>query len=128
MSCKIEIDPFNKKAGKLCYLMMTQDAASLEARVCTSDTVLNKNGIDKVLFSVYDPVHGNNDLHSTTSFATFGSSVNLQINEIVDENGKTWLCLDDQSIVVKRDGQQITVLGKELKETDEIVGYVEDVA
>lgn len=125
MGCKIRVDPHNKKAGKLCYLMMTQDAASLEARVCCSDTALNDSGIDKVLFSVYDPVHGNGDLHSTTAWNTFCDSVNLQINEIEDEKGNKWLCLDNQYLKVKRNGQEIQVLGKDLMESDEVVGYID---
>ena len=124
MSCKIKVDPHNKKAGKLCYLLMTQDAASLEARVACSDTALNDSGIDPVLYSVYDPVKGSGDLHSQTSFNTFGASINLQINEIYDDaTGKTWLCLDTQKIKINRDGKEMVVLGKDLLETDTIVDY-----
>ena len=46
MACKIRIDPYNKEAGKRCYVLITQDAASLEARVATADTALNDDGID----------------------------------------------------------------------------------
>lgn len=126
MACKIRVDKFNKKAGRLCYLLMTQDAASLEARVATSDTALNDSGIDPTLFAVYDPVHGNGDLHSQTSFNTFGKSIDLQINEVTDENGKVWLVVDVQKIWIKRDGNPMLILGSDLKETDEIVGYEED--
>lgn len=121
----LDIDPYNKKAGRLCYLLMTQDAASLEARVATADTAINENGIDEVLYSVYDPVKGNGDLHSQTAFNTFCKSINMQINEITDENGKVWLCIDSQSMKIKRDGQEMTVKGDEILETDEILSYVE---
>ena len=125
---KIHIDVFNAKAGRLCYLLMTQDAASLEARVATSDTALNSSGIDKTLFDVYDPKAGfGEDLHSMTSFNTFGKSIDLQINEIVDEDGKTWLCLDDaQKMWVERGGNRVLVTGREILETDKILGYEED--
>lgn len=125
--CKIKVDYYNKKAGKLCYLMMTQDAASLEARVATSDTALNPQGIDKTLAAVYDPNSGfGEDLHSMTSFNTFAKSTNMQINEIVDEKGKTWLCVDVQNLWIMRDNKPMLVSGTELKETDKIIGYEED--
>ena len=104
---------------------MTQDAASLEARVACSDTALNTDGIDPVLYSVYEPVKGSGDLHSQTSFNTFGASINLQINEIEDEKGNKWLCLDNQALKVKRNGQEMQVLGKDLLETDEVLGYTD---
>lgn len=119
----IDIDYYNKKAGRLCYLLMTQDAASLEARVATSDTALNESGIDKTLYAVYDPVHGNGDLHSQTAFNTFCKSINMQINEAVDENGKTWLYLDSQLLKVNRNGTEVVVKGSEILETDTILDY-----
>ena len=119
----IEIDPFDKAAGRLCYLMMTQDAASLEARVATADTALNASGIDKTLISVYDPVHGNGDMHSQTAFNTFCKSINMQINEVEDDNGKTWLYIDDQLMKIKRNQQEMVVKGSEIVDSDEIVGY-----
>lgn len=128
MSCKIRVDKYNKEAGKLNYLMMTQDAASLEARVATSDTALNPEGIDPVLSSVYDPKAGlGEDLHSMTGFNVFCGSINMQVNEITDENGKVWLCLDNgQNIYIEREGKKMLVEGKDIKETDKILGYPED--
>jgi hypothetical protein len=120
---RIEYEPNSARAGKLCYLLMTQDAASLEARVATSDTALNPSGIDKTLYNVYDPVHGNGDLHSQTAFNTFCKSINMQINEAVDENGKTWLYLDSQMLKVNRNGTEIVVKGSEILETDTILDY-----
>lgn len=125
--CKIKVDYYNKKAGKLCYLMMTQDAASLEARVATSDTALNPKGIDKTLASVYDPESGlGEDLHSMTSFNTFAKATNMQIMEIEDDEGKKWLCVDVQNLWVERDGKPQLVAGSDLRETDKILGYEED--
>ena len=49
----------------------------------------------------------------------------MQINEITDEAGKTWLCIDTQSMKIKRDSQELTVKGDEILETDEILGYVD---
>lgn len=121
----ISIDYFNAEAGRLCYLLMTQDAASLEARVATADTALNDDGIDETLYSVYDPVNGIGDLHSQTAFNTFCKSIDMQINEITDDSGKTWLCIDMQKMRVKRNGEEIAVPGDQIQETDEILGYVE---
>ena len=124
-SVKITVDPYSKKGGKLCYYLMTQDAASLEARVATSDTAINDDGIDKDLYSVYDPVNGTGDLHSQTAFNTFCKSINMQMNEVVDDNGKTWLYIDSQSMKIKRNGEEMVVVGEEILETDEIVDYVD---
>lgn len=127
MACKIRVDKFNKKAGRLCYLLMTQDAASLEARVATSDTALNESGIDQTLFSVYDPKSGlGEDLHSMTGFSTFCKSLNMQVNEVTDGDGKVWLIVDIQKIWVERDGEKKLITGAELKETDKILAYEED--
>lgn len=129
MACKIRIDPNSKEAGKRCFVLITQDAASLEARVATSDTALNDSGIDPVLAEVYrqgSPF--GEDLHSVTSFNTFAGSINLQINEIENESdGKTYLVLDEQQIVIKRDGNQVVTKGSKLQPSDDIVGYIEDI-
>lgn len=126
-SISIDIDYYNAKAGRLCYLLMTQDAASLEARVATSDTALNESGIDQTLFSVYDPNSGlGEDLHSMTGFSTFCKSLNMQVNEVTDEDGKVWLIVDIQKIWVERDGEKKLITGAELKETDKILAYEED--
>lgn len=128
MGCKIRIDLYNKKAGRLCYLLTTADAASLEARVATSDTALNPKGIDPVLKSVYDPNSGmGEDLHSMTGWNTFCKAVNLQTLEITDEKGKVWLCQpESQKLWIYRDEKPILILGQDLKETDKILGYMED--
>lgn len=126
-SIGIDIDYYNAKAGRLCYLLMTQDAASLEARVATSDTALNESGIDQTLFSVYDPNSGlGEDLHSMTGFSTFCKSLNMQVNEVTDGDGKVWLIVDIQKIWVERDGEKKLITGAELKETDKILAYEED--
>lgn len=126
-SVSIDIDYYNAKAGRLCYLLMTQDAASLEARVATSDTALNESGIDQTLFSVYDPNSGlGEDLHSMTGFSTFCKSLNMQVNEVTDEDGKVWLIVDIQKIWVERDGEKKLITGAELEETDKILAYEED--
>lgn len=126
-SISIDIDYYNAKAGRLCYLLMTQDAASLEARVATSDTALNESGIDQTLFSVYDPNSGlGEDLHSMTGFSTFCKSLNMQVNEVTDEDGKVWLIVDIQKIWVERNGEKKLITGAELKETDKILAYEED--
>lgn len=126
-SISIDIDYYNAKAGRLCYLLMTQDAASLEARVATSDTALNESGIDQTLFSVYDPNSGlGEDLHSMTGFSTFCKSLNMQVNEVTAEDGKVWLIVDIQKIWVERNGEKKLITGAELEETDKILAYEED--
>ena len=129
MACKIRIDPYNKEAGKRCYVLITQDAASLEARVATADTALNDDGIDPVLSKVYERGSENGeDLHSVTSWNTFAKSIDLQINEVVDEDsGTTYLVLDEQDIVIKRNGVQGIVKGAGLQPSDSIVGYIEKI-
>ena len=126
MSCKIVVEPFSKVAGRKIDLLLTQDAASLEARVATSDTALNDDGIDKMLFAVYDPNSGyGEDLHSMTAFNTFCKSVDMQVNEVEDEKGKKWIFVDSQKMKIKRNGQEMTVSGSDIVETDEIVDYGE---
>ena len=49
----------------------------------------------------------------------------MQINEVVDENGKTWLYLDTQSMQIERDGQVLAVKGNEILETDKILDYAD---
>lgn len=123
----IETDPFSSEAGKLCYLLMTQDAASLEARIATADTALNEDGIDPVLFNVYDPKSGyGEDLHSATGLSVFCTATGMQINEVEDEKGKTWLYADNQEMLIKRNGKELKVKGSDIVETDEILSYVED--
>lgn len=125
MSCKIKVDKFNKVAGKRVFKLCTTDAKSLEARVVTSDTVLNESGMDPVLTKVYDPNSGyGEDLHSATSFATFGGSINLQINEVTDDKGKDWLFIDKQRLEVMRNGQKQIVEGSDIQDTDEILNYI----
>ena len=123
---KIKVDVYNKEAGKRDYLLMTQDAASLEARVATADTALNASGIDKTLYSVYAPKTGLGDLHSQTAFNTFCGSIDMQINEAVDDSGKTWLFIDTQKLTVERDGKEMVVTGAEVLETDKIKDYYND--
>ena len=55
-------------------------------------------------------------------------SVDLQINEVVDEDsGTTYLVLDEQDIVIKRNGVQGIVKGAGLQPSDSIVGYIEKI-
>ena len=67
------------------------------------------------------------DLHSMTGWNTFCKAVNLQTLEITDEKGKVWLCQpESQKLWIYRDEKPILILGQDLKETDKILGYMED--
>lgn len=105
------------------YYLLTADANSLQARLATIDTAFDKEGIDPTLYELYRPGSPlGEDLHSMTSFATFGKSIGLKILDL-EEDGKVWPCLKHQEIEVLRDGKEIIVTGAEVLPTDHIIGY-----
>ena len=122
MSCKIDIEHFSEEAGDRSYFLCTIDAASLESRIASIDTVLNKDGIDPTLYDLYregSPL--GEDMHTASSFSVFGANINKQVYEAEDENGKVWKFIDETKLRIKRDGKEITVLGSQIQETDEII-------
>lgn len=121
----LRIEHNNKEAGKRSYYLATSDAASLEARVATADTALNRSGIDPVLAEVYRPGSSyGEDLHSVTSFNTFFGAVNRKGLEM-EEDGKKWVFLPSSLVKIKRDGNEIVVRAEEIIETDSILDYAD---
>ena len=88
-----------------------------------ADCGLNSKGIDQVCYDIYGP-GGSNDAHSVTGYNTFISPIHGKILEITDtETGKKFVFGHEQTIKIKRDGQEMTCLGKEFRENDEFIGY-----
>jgi|GEM_PF-4686176 len=121
------------------YKLATFDYSSLEARRAAQDTFMNDEGMDKNLYELYkkDSPLGS-DMHSYTAWTTFCKSIDMKIHEATDENGKTWLFVDTQKMKISRnvkckdkngkdiiENKQLEVLGNEIKETDEILDYIE---
>jgi hypothetical protein len=105
------------------YYLLTADANSLQARLATIDTAFDKEGIDPSLYELYKPGSPmGEDMHSSTSYATFGEAIGLKILDF-EEDGKVWPCLKMQDIEVLRDGKEIIVTGAEVLPTDHIIGY-----
>lgn len=105
------------------YYLLTADANSLQARLATIDTAFDKEGIDPSLYELYKPGSPlGEDMHTSTSFATFGQAIGLKILDF-EEDGKVWSCLKMQEIEIERNGQEMIVLGKEVLPTDHIIGY-----
>jgi hypothetical protein len=77
---------------------------------------------DIVDSSAYCP---SQDMHSATSFSTFGEAVGLEVTDIEDEDGKHWVFHDKQRALVERDGKKIEVLGSEVLPSDKLLKRVE---
>lgn len=105
------------------YRLMTSDYSSLQARLAAIDTAMNDRGLDPVLYNLYKDDSDIRDMHCSTAFSTFGEATNLEIVDYEDEDGKIWSILDDQFVLVKRDGIEIKVQGKDLIDTDKILEY-----
>ena len=104
------------------YRLCTGDFGSLQCRLATIDTCLNKQGIDQTLKAVYEP-GGLADLHCMTGFNTFVSALHRQVYDVTDDKGGHWVYLPQQMMKIKRNGQDMTVQGSEIVETDDIVAY-----
>lgn len=113
----------SKEQGYQHYKLCTVDYSALQTRLATIDTALNEGGIDKNLLAIYEP-GGLDDLHCMTAFNTFVNPLHRKVYDAVDENGNTWTYLGIQEMKITRDGQEMTVLGKDILPTDSIVGYV----
>lgn len=113
----------SKEQGLKHYKLCTVDYSALQTRLATIDTALNEGGIDKNLFAIYEP-GGLDDLHCMTAFNTFVGPLHRKVFDAIDENGDTWTYLANQEMKILRNGEEMTVLGKDITETDSIVGYV----
>lgn len=95
------------------YVFGTLDYASLQIRLCALDS--NDSFLCNLYKTDADP-----DLHSTTGYELVRDTsykfvkVELDIGEIKE-------FYENEYISVKRDGKEISILAKELKDTDEIL-------
>lgn len=113
----------SQKIGEKHFRLCTADFSSLQCRLVTIDTKLNDSGIDKNLYDVYRE-GGMGDMHSMTGFNSFVKALNKQVLDVVDDDGNNWVFFEDQRMNISREGKEMEVLGKDVKPTDTIVGYV----
>lgn len=116
---------------------------SLQMCLAMADEGLNVNGIDKVSYDIYQDEAmtlrssgvelkdidwskmkmGNNDAHSVTATNVFIKPTGKMMIDIVDnETGEKFSFGEDQTIKIKRNGQDMEIKGKEFKEDDVFVG------
>lgn len=116
---------------------------SLQMCLAMADEGLNVNGIDKVSYDIYQDEAmtlrssgvelkdidwskmkmGNNDAHSVTATNVFIKPTGKMVIDIVDnETGEKFSFGEDQTIKIKRNGQDMEIKGKEFKEDDVFVG------
>jgi hypothetical protein len=96
-------------------------------RLAFQDTGLNPRGVDQVAYDLYGP-KGINDAHSMTGYNVFYQSINQDIIEIEDENGKKFVFLPEQSIKIKRKNlsgelENLVIKGNQFIESDIFEGY-----
>ena len=121
---EIEIEKNSIEAGKRLNYICTFDFASLESRVAAIDTCINKDGIDPILYELYKENSSmGEDMHTASVFAVFGSSIKKQVYDVIDDNGKKWLFIDESKLKVKRDGKEILIYGKDINEKYIIIDY-----
>jgi hypothetical protein len=108
-----------------------------------ADEGLNPDGIDKVSYDIYQDEAmtlrssgvelkdidwsnmkmGNNDAHSVTATNVFIKPTGKMVIDIVDnDTGEKFSFGEDQTIKIKRNGQDMEIKGKEFKEDDIFVG------
>jgi DNA polymerase I-like protein with 3'-5' exonuclease and polymerase domains len=101
------------------YKVVTIDFSSLQMRLATRDTMLNPSGIDKTLFSLYQP-GGSEDAHSVTAYNVYEAPLQSHVLEVENEKGEKFLFGEKQKIKIKRNGEFVVVKAKELQSTDEV--------
>lgn len=125
------------------YLLVDADFRSLQMCLAMADEGLNPEGIDKVSYDIYQDEAmtlrssgvelkdidwskmkmGNNDAHSVTATNVFIKPTGKMVIDIVDnETGEKFSFGEDQTIKIKRNGQDMEIKGKEFKEDDVFVG------
>ena len=125
------------------YLLVDADFRSLQMCLAMADEGLNANGIDKVSYDIYQDEAmtlrssgvelkdidwskmkmGNNDAHSVTATNVFIKPTGKMIIDIVDnDTGEKFSFGEDQTIKIKRNGQDMEIKGKDFKEDDVFVG------
>ena len=123
MACKITKE-YTLKQGKEEYLMLTADFGSLQMRLTTQDTTLNKSThgeCDPGLYEIYSEDSVCPDAHSATGKNTFVASINGQVYDIVLEDGSTVKMYQEMFAKIKRDGKDLTVKVKDLLEGDDFI-------
>ena len=110
------------------WLIVNADFRALQLVLAFADCGLNRNGVDPVAYDIYDPEVGCMDAHSLTAHNVFCNSVNLDIIEIEDEAGNTYIFGEDQQIKIRRplitDSEELIIFGRDFQNTDEFLGYV----
>ena len=125
------------------YLLVDADFRSLQMCLAMADEGLNANGIDKVSYDIYQDEAmtlrssgvelkdidwskmkmGNNDAHSVTATNVFIKPTGKMIIDIVDnDTGEKFSFGEDQTIKIKRNGQDMEIKGKDFREDDIFVG------
>lgn len=125
------------------YLLVDADFRSLQMCLAMADEGLNVNGIDKVSYDIYQDEAmtlrssgvelkdidwpnmkmGNNDAHSVTATNVFIKPTGKMVIDIVDnDTGEKFSFGEDQTIKIKRNGQDMEIKGKDFKEDDVFVG------
>ena len=123
MACKITKE-YTLKQGKEEYLMLTADFGSIQMRLTTQDTTLNKSThgeCDPGLYEIYSEDSVCPDAHSATGKNTFVASINGQVYDIVLEDGSTVKMYQEMFAKIKRDGKDLTVKVKDLLEGDDFI-------
>ncbi len=116
---------------------------SLQMCLAMADEGLNVNGIDKVSYDIYQDEAmtlrssgvelkdidwskmkmGNNDAHSVTATNVFIKPTGKMIIDIVDnDTGEKFSFGEDQTIKIKRNGQDMEIKGKDFREDDIFIG------
>ncbi|MCF0126397.1 MAG: hypothetical protein HUJ68_11725 [Clostridia bacterium] len=124
------------------FLHVDADFRSLQMCLAMADEGLNKNGIDKVSYDIYQDEAmtlrstgveikdidwakmkmGNNDAHSVTATNVFIKPTGRCVIKIVDNyTGEEFMFGEDQKIKIKRNGNEMEILGKDFKEDDEYI-------
>lgn len=118
---KIIKKPKCVEGGAREYFILTCDFNSLEARCGAIDTVLNNAGLDPVLYDVYQD-GSILDLHCTTGFATFCSSIHMKAIRVHDDiDNKDWVFSPVSKVKVLRGGKEEVVKSTELQISDHIL-------
>ncbi len=125
------------------YLLVDADFRSLQMCLAMADEGLNVNGIDKVSYDIYQDEAmtlrssgvelkdidwskvkiGNNDAHSVTATNVFIKPTGKMVIDIVDnDTGEKFSFGEDQTIKIKRNGQDMEIKGKDFREDDVFVG------
>jgi hypothetical protein len=112
-----------KERVDLGYLLATLDFSALQTRLALIDTCLNDSGLDKSLWNVYRPDSDCDDLHSKTGFSIFIDSTKKKVIEVILPSNEAITFLPTERVVVNRGGIETTIVGSDIKDTDDWVGF-----